>query len=108
MSSESQARRPSPLGEHALRQLIRAALDRGYFTESLHAEAEHPERGISIDDVLFGLEREDWTLAKPPNYDERHRSWEYLIRTVDIEEDELHVKLAAYPAEKRIEIITRW
>ena len=55
-----------------------------------------------------GLEREDWVLVGNPSYDEQHRTWEYLIRTVDVEGQELHLKIAAVVADKRIEIITRW
>ncbi len=108
MSSRGQERPPSPLSERALRQFISAALERGYYRESWHAESEHLERHISVDDVIHGLERKDWTIAKPPNYDAEHRSWEYLIKTVDIEGNELHLKIAANPAEKRFEVITRW
>jgi hypothetical protein len=108
MSSGSQDKRPAPLSEHALRILIRVALERGYYREVVHAEDHHPERNISADDVIYGLEREDWTLAKAPNYDTSHQSWEYLINTVDIEGDELNLKIAAFPNEKRFEVITRW
>ena len=108
MSTGSHEQRPSPLREKALRQLIRVALERGYFRESGHAESGHPSRNISIEDVIYGLEHRAWSFAKTPNYDAEHRNWEYLIRTVDIEGEELHLKIAAFPAEKRIEIITRW
>jgi hypothetical protein len=108
MSSGSQDKHPSPLSEHALRILIRVALERSYYREVVHAEDHHPERNISVDDVIYGLEREDWTLAKTPNYDTSHQSWEYLIKTVDIEGDELNLKIAAFPNEKRFEVITRW
>ena len=107
-SRASPEQRSSALSERTLRQLLRVALDRGYCRESWHAESGHPDRSISIEDVIYGLERRDWTLARPPNYDDEHRNWEYLIRTVDVEGDELHIKIAAFPSEKRIEIITRW
>lgn len=107
MSSAS-GKPEDPLSEHALRQLIRVALDNGYFGESPHATDDHPERGLSIDDVIHGLDREDWAIEKAPNYDGEYRSWEYLIRTVDIEGDELHIKIAAFPEYQRIEVITRW
>jgi hypothetical protein len=81
---------------------------KGYVRETPHAENDHPERNLSIDDVLHGLERTDWVLARDPDYDTVHENWEYLIRTVDIDGHELNIKLAAYPAEKRIGIITRW
>ena len=107
-SGGRQEQRSSALREGALRQLFRVALDRGYYRESWHVESGHPDRNISIGNVIYGLERKDWILAQPSNYDDEHRNWEYLIRTVDVEGDELHIKIAAFPAEKRIEIITRW
>jgi hypothetical protein len=58
--------------------------------------------------VIHGLDHPDWILAQPPNYDEEHGNWEYLIKTVDIEGEELHIKIAAFPSAKRIEVITRW
>jgi hypothetical protein len=108
MSSSSECKRPGHLSEHALRQLIRLAMDKGYYRECWHAEHDHVERNISADDVIHGLEREDWILANSPNYDDAHRSWEYLIKTVDIEGDELSIKIAAYPSENRFEVISRW
>lgn len=108
MSTPSQERQPSPLSENALRNLISYALARAYVQESDHATDDHPERGLSIDDVIHGLERDDWKIIKEPNYDEEHRSWEYLIETVDIEGEALYIKLAAFPELKRIEIVTRW
>jgi hypothetical protein len=108
MSTSGTKRIPSALNENALRNLIEAAVSRGYYREAVHAEAGHPERGISIDDVLHGLERDDWVFEKSPNYDSEHHSWEYLVKTVDIEGNELHIKIAAFPDDKRFEIITRW
>jgi hypothetical protein len=106
MSNASQDKRL--LSERALRQLISVALDKNYFRERWHAEHEHPERNISTDDVIHGLERKDWTLAESPNLDEEHHNYEYLIRTADIEGDELHIKVAAFPSLARFEVITRW
>ncbi len=100
--------RARPLGEKALRAFIRRALERGYFRESFHAEHEHPERNISTDDVIYGVEREGWTLAEKPNYDAAHKSWEYLIKTEDLDGNELHIKIAVFPQEGRLEVITRW
>jgi hypothetical protein len=100
--------RPAPLGETALRQLIGRALAKGYYRESFHAEHEHPERGISADDVFHGLERKDWALVDSPNYDDEHNNWEYLIRTQDLDGNELYIKIAVYPQENRFEVITRW
>ena len=104
MSTGSRDKRPSPLNENALRQLIRVAIEKGYYTESLH----HPERNISVDDVLHGVERSDWTLVGIPEWFEIFRSYRYQIRTVDIEGDDLTIIIAAYPEEKRIEFVTAW
>ena len=104
MSTSSRGKRPSPLSENALRQHIRVALERGYYTESLH----HPERNISVEDVIHGIERSDWTLVGNPEWWEQNQTFKYRICTVDIDGDELTVILAAYPNEKRIEIITAW
>ena len=101
--------KPKPaLDEGGLRHLINYALAHDYVDESDHSEFDHPERGISTDDVLHGLAQKDWKLIRQPNYDEEHRCWEYLIQTKDIEGDELEVKVAALPDYKRIIIITRW
>lgn len=107
MTTEHETR-PEPLSEDALRDLIALALEKGYYRESLHAEKDHPERNISADDVIFGLERSDWRLARKPDYDQEHKSWEYLIATKDIEGDELHIKIAAFPNVRRFEVISRW
>jgi hypothetical protein len=93
-----------PLHEHALRQLIRVALDKSYYREYLH----HPDRDISHDDVIHGLERSDWTLEGNPEWNNGNRTYRYKICTVDIEGDELKLIISAYPDEKRIEIITAW
>lgn len=108
MSSSGAKAKPAPLSEKGLRQLIGIALARGYIRETPHAEHEHPERNLSIDDVIHGLERKDWTLSASPNWDDEHQSWEYLIGTTDIEGEELHIKVAAFPQDKRIAIVTRW
>jgi len=108
MSTTGPGQRTRPLNENALRQHVRIALERGYYRETSHAEHGHPERNLSVDDVIHGLERKDWVLIGDPSYDEQHRTWEYLIRTVDVEGRELHLKIAAVTADRRIEIITRW
>jgi hypothetical protein len=108
MSIRRGKRPRAPLSEKALRELICVALEKGYYTESLHRTDDHPERNISADDVIHGLEHSSWKFRKIPDWDDEHGGYEYLIRTVDIEGDELTIKLAAYPAEKRIKVITAW
>jgi len=76
MSSSEKDRRPARLSENALRQLIRTALSRGYIRETPHAEFDHPERNISIEDVIYGLERPDWIIVGDPDFDDEHESYE--------------------------------
>jgi hypothetical protein len=108
MSSSKEAPKTPPLGVNALRNLIQASIARGYLEESEHAEVDHPERNLSIDDILYGLEQPHWTFVKAPDYDCDHGTWEYLIKTTDIEGNDLEIKLAAYPEYKKVRIITRW
>jgi hypothetical protein len=63
-------------------------VEKGFIRESWHSETERAYRNISDEDVLFGLERKDWTLKKA-DFDDKHNSYEYLIRTVDVEGDGL-------------------
>jgi hypothetical protein len=109
MSKSSEDRRPSPLSERALRQLIRTAIDKSYYCESIHAENDHLERSIDANDVLHGLERDDWVIEGTPEWvGNPHNNWKYLIKTVDIEGNELHIVVAAIPSYRRFEVITRW
>jgi hypothetical protein len=87
---------------------VRSAIDHGFYRERFHAEYEHPERNISTDDVLHGLDRDDWSFEKPPVWNAEKGQWKYLIKTVDIEGEELHVLIATIPQYKRFEVITRW
>ena len=98
---------PKPLSPDALRRLIEFALAEGYFRESFHASDEHPERNISLEDVTEGLKRDDWVI-ETTEYDPKHKNWKYLIKTKDIEGDELHILIAADPKRTRIKEITRW
>lgn len=107
-SSPREVPETPPLTANGLRNLIQAAISHGYLEESEHAEYDHPERNLSIDDILCGLKRKDWVLAAEPDYDYEHHSWEYLVRTRDIEGNELDIKLAAYPDYMKVRIISRW
>jgi hypothetical protein len=104
----TRGKKPPPLGEKALRRFVWRVLSKGLYRESFHAKYEHPERGITTDDVIHGLERDDWIIAKKPNWDDEHGNWEYLIRTTDLDGKELHVKIAVFPAAGRLKVITRW
>ena len=106
MLSSSQP--PKPLSENALRQLVKKALDKGWVRESFHSETERAYRNISYDDVLFGLESSGWTLATAPDFDAQHKNWEYLIRTTDVDGDELHLKIAPNTLGGTVKVLTKY
>ena len=97
-----------PLTAAGLRQFIARAVERNFVREAFHSECERASRNISDEDVLYGLERGDWVLAKSPDYDFRHKNWEYLIKTHDIEGDELHLKIAVFQSDGRLIVITKY
>jgi hypothetical protein len=108
MSSFGKAPRPAPMGAQQLRDFVRAARKRGYYGESFHSEVERAYRNISPDDIAHGLDWPDWFLCKEPDFDEEHGSWEYLIQTVDIEGEVLHLKITVDEKNKRFEVISKW
>ena len=61
-----------------------------------------------MEDLLYGLERSGWTLAAPPDYDAEHKNWEYKIKTVDIEGDELCLKIAPNPSDGTVIVVTKF
>lgn len=106
MLSSSQP--PKPLSENALRQLVKKALDKGWVREAFHSETERAYRNISYDDVLFGLESSGWTLATAPDFDAQHKNWEYLIRTTDVDGDELHLKIVPNTLGGTVKVLTKY
>ena len=57
---------------------------------------------------MYGLERPDWCFDAPPDYDSKHRNWEYLIKTCDLEGVELHLKVAPNVVDGTIKVITKF
>jgi hypothetical protein len=92
----------------ALRHVIVKALEKGWVREAFHSEHERAHRNISDEDVMYGLEHSGWVFASPPDYDSKHESWEYLIKTCDLEGDELHLKLVPHATDGTIKIITKY
>lgn len=96
------------MAEPVLRQLVAKAVEKGWIREAFHSEHERAHRNISMEDVLYGLERSDWVLAALPNYDDEHKNWEYKIKTVDIEGVELGLKIAPDLATGTVIVITKF
>jgi len=62
---------------------------------------------VSQDDIVAMLDSR-WELAAAPDWDDRHRSWEYKLSGRDIEGDELVLKIAVNVELNRIDIITKY
>lgn len=108
MSIPEKAPRPPCPSEQAIRECITYALEKGYYRESDHATDDHPERNISTDDVIYGLECTDWTFDRPSEFDEDRGEWKHYVSTVDIEGDALLIILKIIPEYKRFKVISRW
>lgn len=103
----SYSQQPKPLSENALRQFIARALDKGYVREGFHSEVERAERNISDDDIRYGLSRKDWILGCPPEQS-KTGGFKYLIRTVDVEQEELHLLVKPDPETGNLKILTKY
>src|SRR5258708_26528307 len=68
--------------------------------ESWHSKNDRSYRHITYDDICYGLDY-SCRLASC-HWDEDHRNWEYKIITVDIEGDELTLKIAVSMEMQRI------
>lgn len=100
--------KPKPLDEKGVRRVVAAALsNEGYYIESFsfHARFDHTERHLSIDDALFGL-RKDWRGCKVDEFNDDEWQWKYLIKTHDIDGNELIVVIGLDPKNVKFTIIT--
>lgn len=91
----------------ALRQFINKALDKGYIREGWHSEVEREERNISEDDIRYGLSHKDWIFKKPPE-PSKTGGFKYLIRTVDVEQEELHLLVKPDTRTGNLKILTKY
>jgi len=94
-----------PMSEAALRQFIGKALDKGWVRESFHSEVERAYRNISDEDIQYGLSRKDWIIEDEP--EQINKGFKYLIRTVDIEQEELHLLVLPTDVETLI-VVTKY
>jgi hypothetical protein len=100
---------PSHLGEEDLRHLISEALDHAPDSnpETFHARFDHLERGLSVDDVIHGLER-PWVYERPPEFNRDEWQWKYMIATESIDGDSIVIIVAVDTANRSFQVITRW
>lgn len=105
----TQGKRPNPLSMEELRKLILEALSNAPENnpETFHAQFGHLERGLQIDDVIHGLERE-WEFGGPPHFNEYHWQWKYEIATVSVDDEAITIIIAVDTVNRSFEVITRW
>ena len=103
----SSGKRPKPLSSGEVRKLILEALKNESYVESSHARFDHPERMISIQDVLHGLER-TWISCKADEFNEDEWQWKYRIITTDLDDTGLIIIVALDPKNVRFEVVTRF
>lgn len=102
--------RPPYLSESDLKALVLEALAGAPSQERLetyHARFDHLERGLSIDDVIHGLERA-WTYERTPEFNEAEWQWKYRILTQTIDGDRLLILIAVDTANRSFEVVTKW
>ena len=101
---------PPHLNEAALKALLLEALNnppKAGTVETYHARFDHLERGLSADDVIYGLERE-WKFDRKPDFNPDEWQWKYRIATESIDGDEIVIVIAVDTANRSFEVVTRW
>ncbi|MGA7343660.1 MAG: hypothetical protein WBE72_06985 [Terracidiphilus sp.] len=101
---------PPHLDEAALKALLLEALNNPPqvgSVETYHARFDHLERGLSVDDVIHGLER-DWKFEADPKINKDEWQWKYRIATESIDGDKIVIVIAVDTASRSFEVVTRW
>jgi hypothetical protein len=101
---------PPYLDKSALRALLLEALNNAPqlgTVETYHARFDHLERGLSVDDVIHGLERE-WEFDRKPDFNKDEWQWKYRIATESIDGDAIVIVIAVDTANRSFEVVTRW
>jgi len=95
------------MSDGGLRQFVSRALDKGFIREGFHSEVERAERNISDEDIQYGLSRKDWIIEREPEQS-RTGGFKYLIRTVDIEQEALHLLVKPDTETGTLRILTKY
>lgn len=101
---------PPYLSEDQLKALVLEAFSgkpRPGPLETFHARFHHLERGLSVDDVIYGMERQ-WKYGRAPEFNEDEWQWKYRIETETIDGDALTIIIAVDTLDRSFEVITRW
>jgi len=103
----SQGTKPKALSAKSVRKVVLEAIANGAYVESFsfHARFDHPERHLSIDDVIQGLKK-SWKECKVNGFDDDEWHWRYLIKTSDVEDFPLIVIVGLDPKNNRFTVVT--
>ena len=107
---QEQGRIPPSLTVAELRKLVLEAIDENTDSgnpETFHALYGHPERGLSSNDVMHGLERM-WTFERSPVFNEDFWQWKYYLDTESVGGDPITIIIAVDTLRREFEVITRW
>jgi hypothetical protein len=94
----------------ALKKLMLEALENAPGTsnpETFHARFDHLERGLQIDDVIYGIETE-WKRCQPLRFNRKFWQWNYEISTESTDGERLTLIVAVDTVARTFEVITRW
>jgi hypothetical protein len=95
------------MSEVGLREFINRALDRGFVREGFHSEVERADRNISDEDIRYGLCLKGWILEGLPE-PSKTGGFKYLIKTVDIDNVELHLLVKPEIGTSSLKILTKY
>lgn len=104
-------KRPKPLHIDELRRIILEAIDSGMYSgyqETMHARFDNVDRGIDLNDVLFGLRSPNWSLKKKPEFSDEFWQWKYTVLTTNVEGESIGIVVAVDPKNRSFEVLTRW
>ena len=100
---------PKSLSEAELRSLLMDTIESApgsKSTETFHARYDHPERGLTIDDVIHGLQG-PWTFQRSPEFNNKHWQWKYRLAAKTLEDEDLTIIVAVDTTNRTFEVITR-
>jgi hypothetical protein len=101
---------PPSLSEADLRKLVLEAINdapNALNPQTFHARFDHLERGLQMDDVIHGLER-NWHFQRPPVFNPTEWQWKYYIATETVDGDPLTILIAVSTTDRSFEVITKW
>lgn len=109
-TGSSSGRIPPPLNCDQLKRLMVNALESvpgRANPETFHARFDHLERGIQINDVIYGIQTE-WKACRPLRFNRKFWQWNYEICTENADEQPLTLIVAVDTVTRTFEVITRW